>query len=140
MAVGALLGGLFGGYFADRLGRLKMFFVNMLLFVVATIVAALAPNYTTLLIARFFMGIGVGLDFPVAMSFVAEYNSLKKKSGAVNLWQVVWYVAGSCCYLLALLMIGLHAGPSLWRWAVGFGALPAFAVLVLRFFFMDSRP
>ncbi len=140
MAVGALLGGLFGGYFADRLGRLKMFFVNMLLFVVATIVASLAPNYTTLLIARFFMGIGVGLDFPVAMSFIAEYNSLKKKSGAVNLWQVVWYVAGSFCYLLALVMIGLHAGGSLWRWAVGFGAIPAFAVLVLRFFFMDESP
>jgi len=89
MAVGALFGGLFGGYYTDRLGRFKMFFVNMLLFVVATLVAALAPNYTVLLIARFFMGVGVGLDFPVAMAFIAEYNSVERKGGLVNLWQAV---------------------------------------------------
>jgi putative MFS transporter len=140
MAVGALFGGLFGGYYTDRLGRFKMFFVNMLLFVVATLVAALAPNYTVLLIARFFMGVGVGLDFPVAMAFIAEYNSVERKGGLVNLWQAVWYIAGSCCFLLALAMFKLGAGPDLWRWAVGFGAVPAFTILVLRFFLMDESP
>ena len=140
MAVGALFGGLFGGYFADRLGRFKMFFVNMLLFVVATIVAALAPNYTVLLIARFLMGIGVGLDFPVAMSFVAEYNSLKKEERRHQSLAGCGFVAGSCCYLIAMGMISLHTGNTLWRWAVGFGAISAFAVLVLRFFFMEESP
>ncbi len=140
MAVGALLGGLFGGYYTDRLGRLKMFAVNMTLFVLATLVAAAAPNYTVLLIARLFMGIGVGLDFPVAMSFIAEYRSLRTKGSSVNLWQPVWYTAGACCYVVGLIMIGLHAGPTLWRWAVGFGAVPAFTVLVLRFVLMHESP
>ncbi len=140
MAVGALLGGLFGGYYTDRLGRLKMFAVNMTLFVLATIVAALAPNYAVLLIARFFMGVGVGLDFPVAMSFIAEYKSLRTKGSSVNLWQPVWYAAGACCYVVGLVMIGLHTDRALWRWAVGFGAVPAFIVLMLRFVLMHESP
>ncbi|MDE2514929.1 MAG: MFS transporter [Rhodospirillales bacterium] len=140
MAVGALVGGLFGGYYTDRLGRFKMFFVNMLLFVVATLVAAFAPNYSVLLIARFFMGIGVGLDFPVAMAFIAEYNTVDRKGGLINLWQATWYVAGSICFILALLMYSLGAGDHLWRWAVGFGAVPAALVLVLRYFLMDESP
>ena len=140
MALGALLGGLFGGYVTDRVGRVRMFAVNMALFVLATLVAALAPNYGVLLVARVFMGIGVGLDFPVAMSFIAEYSSLRRKGSAVNLWQAVWYTAGACCYIVGLAMIGLGAGPSLWRWAVAFGALPAFVVLLLRFVLMHESP
>jgi MFS family permease len=89
MALGALFGGLFGGYLTDRLGRFRMFFVNMLLFVVATLVAAVASGYGVLLAARFFMGIGVGLDFPVAMAFIAEYNSVHRKGGLINMWQAV---------------------------------------------------
>src|SRR5260221_7513979 len=140
MAIGAVLGGLFGGYYTDRLGRVKMFAVNMMLFVAATLVAALAPNYGVLLGARLFMGIGVGLDFPVAMSFIAEYNPLRRKGSAVNLWQPVWYTAGACCYLIGLAMIGLGAGHPRWRWAVAFGAVPAFIVLLLRFVIMHESP
>ena len=140
MALGALFGGLFGGYLTDRVGRFRMFFVNMLLFVVATLVAALAPGYGVLLTARFFMGIGVGLDFPVAMAFIAEYNSVERKGGLINMWQAVWYIAGSICFIFGLIMYGLGAGANLWRWAVGFGALPAFVILVLRFFLMDESP
>ncbi len=140
MALGALFGGLFGGYLTDRLGRFRMFFVNMLLFVVATLVAAFAPGYGVLLAARFFMGVGVGLDFPVAMAFIAEYNSVERKGGLINMWQAVWYIAGSICFILGLIMYGLGAGADLWRWAVGFGAVPAFIILVLRFFLMDESP
>jgi len=140
MALGALFGGLFGGYLTDRLGRFRMFFVNMLLFVVATLVAAFAPGFGVLLTARFFMGVGVGLDFPVAMAFIAEYNSVERKGGLINMWQAIWYIAGTICFLFGLAMYGLGAGADLWRWAVGFGAVPAFIILVLRFFLMDESP
>ena len=55
-----------------------------------------------LLAFRFLMGLGVGLDFPVALSFIAEFVNERRKGGSVNLWQVMWYVAASCTGLVVL--------------------------------------
>lgn len=96
MAFGAFLGALWGGYFTDRVGRLRMFLLDLLFLVVAAIGAALSVNLVMLLAFRFLMGVGVGLDFPVALSFIAEFVAEKRKGGNVNLWQVMWYVAASC--------------------------------------------
>jgi MFS family permease len=71
MAFGAVLGALSGGYFVDRFGRLRMFVINLALFVLATIAAALAPDYGLLIVFRLLIGIGIGLDVPVAMAFLA---------------------------------------------------------------------
>jgi MFS family permease len=105
MAVGALVGALVGGYYADRIGRLKMFLLDLALFVVSAIAAALAPNLGFLIVFRLLMGLGVGLDFPVALSFVAEFASIRRKSRFVNGWQVMWYSAATIGFLL---LLGIH--------------------------------
>src|SRR5690606_37564566 len=53
MALGALFGALGGGHLADRIGRFKLFVLDLVLFVVAAVAAGLAPNFTVLLICRF---------------------------------------------------------------------------------------
>lgn len=140
MGFGALLGAIFGGYLVDKLGRKRMFYADLWFFVLSAIVGALSPNITVLAICRFVMGIGVGLDFPVALSYIAEFSSLKGKGKWVNLWQGMWYVAASASFLIILPFYFLGAGPHLWRWAVGFGAVPAIAVLGLRKLFMEESP
>src|SRR5579864_7767934 len=45
MAIGALFGALFGGYYVDKVGRLRMFLLDLFFFVISAIGAALAPNY-----------------------------------------------------------------------------------------------
>lgn len=140
MGFGALIGALSGGYYTDKIGRLKMFLLDLFLFVFAAIGAALAPNYWVLFAFRFIMGIGVGLDFPVALSFIAEYSSLKQKGGFVNLWQAMWYTAAAVCFAIGIIFYTLGAGPNLWRIAVGFGAVPALVVLLLRYLYMGESP
>jgi MFS family permease len=76
---GAVLGALFGGYLTDRIGRYRVFMADMLFFVVAAIVAGLAPNAWVPGGARFLMGFGVGLDLPVAMAFLAEFSRVAGK-------------------------------------------------------------
>lgn len=140
MALGAFAGALCGGYYTDKLGRFKMFLLDLVFLVAAAIGAALSINIVMLLFFRFLMGVGVGLDFPVALSFIAEYCNARKKGGNVNLWQGMWYVAASCTGLIVLPFYYLGAGDSLWRIAVGFGAVPALIVLLLRYRFMDESP
>jgi MFS transporter, putative metabolite transport protein len=140
LALGALLGGVIGGYYTDRFGRKKMFTIDLVLLVFAALGAALAPNYTWLVIFRFLMGVGIGLDMPVALSFIAEYSNNRKKGSNVNLWQPMWYVATVATGLVVLPIYLLGVDEHLWRWAVGFGAVFALVVLILRMVYMSESP
>jgi predicted MFS family arabinose efflux permease len=141
--VGALLGALIGGYLVDRLGRYKVFMADMLFFVVAALVCAVAPNVEILTAARFLMGFGIGMDFPVALAFIAEFSALRGRGGRVTLWQPMWYIATATGFLILVplyFVIPADAHGSLWRWAVGFGALPALVVMLVRRRYMDESP
>jgi MFS transporter, putative metabolite transport protein len=140
MAVGALLGALFGGIFTDKVGRNKMFLIDLILLVVSAAGAALAPNMATLIFFRFLLGVGVGLDVPVALSFIAEISNTKNKGRLVNLWQPMWYVAASFTGLVLLPFYFAGIEEHLWRYAVGFGAVLALVVLFLRYKYMEESP
>ena len=140
MAVGALVGALAGGYYTDKIGRLRMFYFNLLFFVVAALAAAFAPSYELLMVCRFLMGIGVGMDFPVAMAFIADFSSSYGKAKWVGMWQGVWYIAAICSFVIIIPFYYLGHVETLWRWAVGFGAVPAAIVFVMRYFYMEESP
>lgn len=144
--VGAVAGALIGGWLVDRLGRYRLFMADMVFFVVAAIGCALAPNEWVLIAFRFVMGIGVGLDLPVAMAFLAEFSSLRgrgNRSQRVSSWSPAWYAATGVGYLIVLVLflsLPMDQQPHLWRWVVGFGAVPALAVLLVRRRYLQESP
>ncbi|MET1118815.1 MFS transporter [Priestia megaterium] len=140
MALGALLGATVGGYYTDKFGRNKMFLIDLFFMVFSALGAALATDLVWLFIFRFLMGVGVGLDVPVALSFIAEFSNLKKKGQYVNLWCPLWYVAATVTGLVVLPFYLLGQHEDIWRWSVGFGAVAALIVLILRYRYMDESP
>lgn len=141
--VGAFIGALVGGYLVDKLGRYKLFMADMVFFVVAALVCAIAPNVEILTAGRFVMGLGIGIDFPVALAFIAEFTRSTRKGGQVTLWQPMWYVATASSFLVLLplyFIVPESAHDNLWRWAVGFGAIPALVVMLVRRRYMDESP
>ncbi|RKT82458.1 Predicted arabinose efflux permease, MFS family [Saccharopolyspora antimicrobica] len=146
ISVGAIFGAWLGGVLVDRLGRYRVFMADMLFFVVSALGCALAPNMEVLIFFRFLMGFGVGMDIPVAMAFLAEFSRLKgkgSKGSRTAAWSPAWYVATSACYLV---IMGLYfALPDehhdlLWRFTVGFGAVPAIVILLVRNKYMNESP
>ena len=141
MALGALVGAYGGGYITDKLGRFKTFILDLVCLVIAALGTALAPNLASLLFFRFLLGVGVGMNFPVALSFIAEFTNSATKGKYVNLWQAMWYVAAACTGLIALpIFFLIGESENLWRWAVGFGAVPALIILILRLIYIDESP
>lgn len=144
--VGAVVGAWSGGILVDRLGRYRLFMADMVFFVVAALGCALAPNAGVLIAFRFIMGVGVGLDLPVAMAFLAEFSSLRgrgNRSKRVNGWSPTWYAATGFGYLVVLILfVTLPAAgqPHLWRFVVGFGAVPALIVLLVRRRYLKESP
>jgi MFS family permease len=144
--LGAVIGALGGGYLVDRFGRYRLFMADMVFFVVAALGCAVAPNEWWLIFFRVIMGIGVGLDLPVAMAFLAEFSRLRGKGNRtqrVNSWSPAWYAATGVGYLIVLvLFLSLPAEQSghLWRFVVGFGAVPALVVLLVRRRYLAESP
>ena len=143
---GAIVGALFGGFLTDRIGRYRVFMADMFFFVIAALACAFAPNAWVLGGARFVMGLGVGIDLPVAMAFLAEFSRLQgkgNKAARVAMWCPVWYAAISVSYLLVLAFYATlpeSHQPLLWRLILGFGAVPAIAIILIRSRYMSESP
>lgn len=144
--IGAVVGALGGGILVDRFGRYRLFMADMVFFVVAALGCAVAPNAWLLIGFRFVMGLGVGLDLPVAMAFLAEFSKLRgsgSRAQRVAGWSPAWYIATGFGYLVVLIaFLALPAAHQevLWRVVVGFGAVPALVVLVLRRRYLAESP
>src|SRR5436189_3294618 len=69
---GAVLGALFFGWLTDRLGRKRLFFVTLAVYLVAT--AATAPSWSlwSFALFRFFTGAGIGGEYTAINSTIQE--------------------------------------------------------------------
>ncbi len=143
---GTIVGNLVGGWLTDKIGRYRVFMADMVLFVIAAIVAGFAPNVWVLIIARFIMGISVGIDLPVAMSYLSEFSKFSGKSNkAARLaaWCPMWYAASSVCFGIVLALYFLLPPEHinwLWRASLIFGAVPALFIIFIRSKYLTESP
>ncbi|MEC5318971.1 MFS transporter [Brenneria populi subsp. brevivirga] len=144
--IGTIIGNLIGGWLTDKYGRYSVFMADMLFFVVSAIAAGLAPNVWVLIGARFLMGIGVGIDLPVAMAYLAEFSKFSgkgNKAARLAAWCPMWYAASSMCFLIIFGLYFLLPEEHLdwlWRASLLFGAVPALLIIAVRRKFMNESP
>jgi MFS family permease len=69
---GAVLGALFFGWLTDRLGRKKLFFITLAVYLVATGATALTWNLWTFALCRFVTGAGIGGEYAAINSTIQE--------------------------------------------------------------------
>jgi MFS transporter, putative metabolite:H+ symporter len=130
MAVGALLFGIL----ADRMGRKNVFIITLLLFSIGSAVSALATTLTFFLVLRFFIGMGLGGELPVASTLVSESVPADQRGKVVVLLESFW--AGG--WLVAALISYFIIPKFGWQTALLISALPAFYALYLRINLPDS--
>lgn len=136
-SIGMAVGAFIFGIYADKKGRKAAFIVTLIMFSVASGLSAFAWGLTSLMILRFFIGMGLGGELPVASTLVSESVDPKVRGKVVVLlesfWAIGWIVAAFIAYFLIPL-------PSVgWRGAMILCALPAFYALYLRFSLPDSN-
>lgn len=69
---GILFGALFLGGLADRLGRKPVFIGEMVLLLIALLVASAAPGKGVLIVSLFVIGLALGADYPTAHMVISE--------------------------------------------------------------------
>jgi EmrB/QacA subfamily drug resistance transporter len=84
LTLGALL--LVGGGLGDRIGRRKVFIAGIILFTVASLVCALAPNVTLLIAARAIQGVGAALLVPQSLAIISATFPREVRGRAIGTW------------------------------------------------------
>ena len=132
MAIGATLGGLL----ADRFGRRQVFAVTLLIYGVATGASALVGGIGLLLVLRFFVGLGLGAELPVASTYVSEFAPARIRGRLIVILEAFWAVGWTAAALIGYFVV--PASEHGWRWAFALGAVPAIYALVVRWGLPES--
>ena len=69
---GAVLGAIFFGWLTDRLGRKKLFFITLTVYLLATAATAFSWNLWSFLLFRFITGAGIGGEYAAINSTIQE--------------------------------------------------------------------
>jgi MFS family permease len=69
---GAVLGALFFGWLTDRLGRKRLFFITLAVYLVATAATALSFDLASFVLFRFLTGAGIGGEYTAINSTIQE--------------------------------------------------------------------
>ncbi|WP_350352325.1 MFS transporter [Microbacterium sp. A8/3-1] len=132
MAIGATLGGLL----ADRLGRRQVFALTLLVYGIATGASALVGGIAVLLVLRFFVGLGLGAELPVASTYVSEFAPARIRGRLIVILEAFWAVGWTVSALIGYFVI--PASDAGWRWAFALGAIPAVYALIIRWGLPES--
>ncbi|CAJ1191564.1 MFS transporter [Companilactobacillus crustorum] len=126
--IGMLLGGIFFGILADKIGRIKTFSHTIFIFAFATAAMFFAHSLTTIYLCRFIAGIGAGGEYGIGMTVLAESFS-KEKLGRVSSWVGV---AGQIGAILAALLAALVLPTLGWHALFLFGVIPVIVTFFIR--------
>ena len=125
--VGQIVGALFFGWLAERIGRLRCAKITIAVYSLMSLLCAAAWNIPSLLVFRTIQGIGLGGEVPVAAAYVNEISRAKGRGRFFLIYQFIFPIGLVGASLLGFWLVPMFG----WRTMFLIGGLPAILVLVL---------
>lgn len=126
--IAAAVGGIFFGWFADKVGRTHALIVSMLIYSIFTFCCGLAHTVLQLAIFRILLGLGIGGEWAAGSALVAETWSDKDRGKAIGIAQASWAVGYALGAAITALVMP-HFG---WRAVFFVGVFPALITIWIR--------
>ncbi|GGJ65321.1 putative MFS transporter [Anoxybacillus voinovskiensis] len=133
-SIGMAVGALFFGLLADRIGRKHVFIITLLLFSIGSGLSAFTATLAAFLVLRFFVGMGLGGELPVASTLVAESVPASERGKTVVLLESFWAFGWLLAAVISYFVIPTYG----WELALILGAVPALYAVYLRWNLPDS--
>lgn len=137
--IGSVIGQVVAGSMADIIGRKKIFVATAVLITLGSLGSAICVDTSALSVYiqisfwRFFLGLGVGGEYPLAATVTSESSSAKRRG---SLMAAVFSMQGvGALTSMVVVLICLSAGASnnfTWRFALAFGSMPAMVAFPFR--------
>lgn len=138
--LGAVLGAVFFGWLTDRLGRKKLFFITLAVYLIATAATAFSWNLWSFCLFRFLTGAGIGGEYTAINSTIQELIPARVRGWTdlvINgsFWIGAVLGAGLSVVLLDPALFGPDYG---WRAAFFLGAALGLIILFMRMWIPES--
>jgi len=142
LLIGWALGGFVFGLVADRIGRKRALFVTIALYALGTSACALVGNLAQLILCRAVAALGIGGEWGVGASLVAEAVPENRRVEAGVVMQtgspLGVVLAAGVNYLIS--GVWLAGEPQIaWRYVFLAGLLPVVLALLVRIFLRESE-
>ncbi len=132
--LGLFIGSLIAGLIGDKLGRRRAFQFNLLLFGFATLLGALAPSMTVMIVMRFFVGLGLGAELVTSFSMINEFAPVAKRGRWCAIGSTIANCGSPIGMFLCLFFITIWSplGQESWRLVFAVIGVAAIAVCIAR--------
>ncbi|WP_244849718.1 MFS transporter [Caballeronia sp. SL2Y3] len=125
---GMVLGAAVAGLLADRFGRRPVFQWSMVLWGVASYLCSTAHSVESLIFYRVLLGIGMGMEFPIAQTLLSEFVPTASRGRVIALMDGFWPLGFIASGVVSYFVLP-HFG---WRTEFALLAIPAVFVLIVR--------
>src|SRR5256712_9580677 len=137
---GAVEGALFFGWLTDRLGRRRLFFITLAVYLVATATTALSWNLASFALFRFFTGAGIGGEYTAINSSIQELVPARYRGWTDLVINGSFWIGTALGAAGSLVLLDPNVlAPDLgWRLAFLIGALLGLVIFLMRLWLPES--
>jgi MFS family permease len=137
---GAVLGALGFGWLTDRIGRKKLFFITLAVYLTATAATALSWSVASYALFRFLTGAGIGGEYTAINSTIQELVPARYRGWTDLVINGSFWIGAAVGATSAIVLLDPHLiGPDLgWRLAYLTGACLGLVVFVMRMWIPES--
>src|SRR5579883_1467686 len=138
--IGAVSGSLFFGWLTDRLGRKKLFFITLTVYLLATAATGLSWNAGTFFLFRFLTGAGIGGEYTAINSAIQELVPARYRGATDLAINGSFWVGAAIGALAAIVLLDPKLiNPELgWRLAFLIGAAIGLVIILMRMWIPES--
>jgi MFS family permease len=137
---GAVIGALFFGWLTDRLGRKRLFFITLAVYLLATAATAFAWDFWSFVLFRFVTGAGIGGEYAAINSTIQELVPARVRGWTDLVINGSFWIGAAVGAAAAIVLLdpALMPPDMGWRAAFAIGAGLGAVVLLMRAWLPES--
>ncbi len=133
---GTVLGSVFGGLPADRIGRKKTLLAIGVFYIISSLGCAFSGGVAEFIVSRFIGGVGIGVSTVVAPLYISEIAPPRHRGRLAGMFQFNIVFGIVIAYVSNALLAGI--GDHAWRWMLGVAAFPSLVYALMCLFIPES--
>lgn len=134
-----MFGALWSHWISDKHGRRRAFMVSACLFIMGVITISLGNSYSTLMIGRVFVGLGVGFGWGIDPLYIAEISPASHCGRLVTWSEISLNIGVLLGFSSGLIFRSVPAEMS-WRYMFGMGSVLPVVMMILVCIIIPESP
>jgi MFS family permease len=129
--IGAVVGALVFGWLTDRIGRKRMFFVTLAIYLVGVLLSAFSWSFESLAVFRLITGLGIGGEYSAINSAIDELMPARLRGRIDLIVNGSFWIGAALGSGVVNIVLDPHLFPVGLGWRFGFGIGAALGCFVL---------